>query len=141
MSCHDNHRTKEHHPPRIRVSIRAFDASNIATELWDSNQNKTRDYAGSWAKWCPPTVANGYVYLPTFDKVLNVYGLLATAGGLVFFGEDSGAFAALDAKTGKLLWYFQTNQLWKASPMTYVVNGKQYVAVAAGSNIVSFALP
>jgi alcohol dehydrogenase (cytochrome c) len=68
-------------------------------------------------------------------------GVLSTAGGLVFFGEDSGAFTALDAKTGELLWYFQTNQLWKASPMTYIARGKQYVAVAAGSNIISFALP
>jgi len=54
-------------------------------------------------------------------------GVLSTAGGLVFFGEDSGAFTALDASTGKLLWYFQTNQLWKASPMTYMANGKQYM--------------
>ena len=68
-------------------------------------------------------------------------GVLSTAGGLVFFGEDSGAFASLDARTGKLLWYFQTGQLWKASPMTYLARGKQYVAVAAGSNIISFALP
>jgi len=66
---------------------------------------------------------------------------LSTAGGLVFFGEDSGAFTALDASTGKLLWYFQTNQLWKASPMTYMANGKQYIAVASGSNVIAFSLP
>jgi alcohol dehydrogenase (cytochrome c) len=40
-----------------------------------------------------------------------------------------------------MLWYLQTNQPWKASPMTYLANGKQYLAVAAGSNIISFALP
>ena len=67
-------------------------------------------------------------------------GTLSTAGGLVFFGDDSGAFAAADAKTGKPLWSFQTNQLWKASPMTYVFDGKQHIAVAAGPNILSFAL-
>ena len=66
---------------------------------------------------------------------------MSTAGGLVFFGEDSGAFTALDARTGKLLWYFQTNQLWKASPMTYMANGKQYIAVASGSNVIAFSLP
>jgi len=38
------------------------------------------------------------------------------------------------------LWRFQTNQNWKASPMTYVFDGKQYVAVASGSNIISFGL-
>ncbi len=68
-------------------------------------------------------------------------GVLSTAGGVVFFGEDSGAFAAVDAKTGKLLWHFQTSELWKASPMTYLAGGKQYVAVAAGSNILAFGLP
>ncbi len=68
-------------------------------------------------------------------------GVLSTAGGLVFFGEDSGAFAAVDAKTGTLLWHFQTNELWKASPMTYLAGGKQYVAIAAGANVLAFALP
>ena len=78
---------------------------------------------------------------PEIGNAVTWGGVLSTAGGLVFFGEDSGAFAALDARTGKLLWYFQTNQLWKASPMTYLAHGKQYVAVAAGSNIISFGLP
>ena len=67
-------------------------------------------------------------------------GVLATAGGVVFFGDDSGAFAAVDSATGRRLWQFQTNVLWKASPMTYVFDGRQYVAVAAGGSILSFAL-
>ncbi len=67
-------------------------------------------------------------------------GTLATAGGIVIFGEDSGALAAADAVSGQPLWRFQTNQNWKASPMTYVFDGKQYVAVASGSNIISFGL-
>jgi alcohol dehydrogenase (cytochrome c) len=68
-------------------------------------------------------------------------GVLSTAGGLVFFGDDSGAFAAADARTGKPLWHFHTSQTWKASPLTYMAGGKQYVAVAAGSNILAFGLP
>jgi alcohol dehydrogenase (cytochrome c) len=68
-------------------------------------------------------------------------GVLSTDGGLVFYCEDSGAFAAADAKTGKHLWYFHTNQSWKASPMTYSVDGKQFVAVAAGNQVLAFALP
>ena len=67
-------------------------------------------------------------------------GTLATAGGLVFFGDDSGAFAAADAASGARLWQFQTNVLWKASPMTYAFDGRQYIAVAAGSSILAFAL-
>jgi alcohol dehydrogenase (cytochrome c) len=79
--------------------------------------------------------------IPQTGEARSWGGVLSTAGGVVFFCEDSGAFAAADAKTGKLLWHFQTNELWKASPMTYLAGGKQYVAVAAGSNVFAFALP
>jgi PQQ-dependent dehydrogenase (methanol/ethanol family) len=68
-------------------------------------------------------------------------GVLSTAGGVVFFGDDNGALAAVDAKTGMTLWHFHTNEAWRASPMTYMVGGKQYVAVASGSNIIAFGLP
>jgi len=68
-------------------------------------------------------------------------GLLATAGGLVFYGDPNGAFAAADQRTGKTLWHFPTNVLMKASPMTFMVDGKQYVATVAGPNIVCFGLP
>ena len=67
-------------------------------------------------------------------------GVLSTAGGLVFFGEDSGAFAALDAESGEPLWHFQANQDWKASPMTYMLGGRQYIAIASGLGFWSFAL-
>ena len=59
----------------------------------------------------------------------------------VIIGTSSGGFAAVDAKTGKYLWHFEANQPWKASPMTYMVNGRQYVAIASGASILSFALP
>ena len=68
-------------------------------------------------------------------------GALSTASGLVFFGENSGAFMAADAANGKVLWQFPANYTWKSSPMTYMFDNKQYVAVAAGSDIVAFALP
>ncbi len=68
-------------------------------------------------------------------------GVLSTAGGLIFFCDDAGAYAAADAKSGKLLWHFYTNQPWYASPMTYAVDGKQFTAVSAGSAVISFALP
>ncbi|HYR85743.1 MAG TPA: PQQ-binding-like beta-propeller repeat protein [Terriglobia bacterium] len=68
-------------------------------------------------------------------------GVISTASGLVFFGENSGAFMAADAATGKVLWEFPTNQTWKASPMTYVFDNKQYIAIAAGQSIMAFALP
>ena len=68
-------------------------------------------------------------------------GTMTTAGGLVFFGDDSGSLEAVDAASGKSLWHFNTGQDISASPMTYAVDGKQYVAIAAGSDVFSFALP
>jgi alcohol dehydrogenase (cytochrome c) len=68
-------------------------------------------------------------------------GLLSTAGGLVFAGDGEGYLFALDARTGKVLWRFQTGGSVSASPITYLLDGKQYVAVAAGAAIMTFALP
>jgi alcohol dehydrogenase (cytochrome c) len=68
-------------------------------------------------------------------------GTLTTAGGLVFFGDDAGTFEAVDAETGQPLWHFNTGQSFYASPMTYSMNGIQYVAICAGSDLFSFALP
>ena len=50
-------------------------------------------------------------------------GVLSTDGDVVFFGENSGAFAALDARSGEPVWHRQINQEWRASPMTYIVGG------------------
>lgn len=61
-----------------------------------------------------------------------VGGMLATAGGLVFAGEAAGKFDAMDAQTGRVLWQFQTGAGVNAAPMTYQVEGRQYVAVASG---------
>jgi PQQ-dependent dehydrogenase (methanol/ethanol family) len=70
----------------------------------------------------------------------NYSGVLSTAGGLLFYGESGGTFAAADAATGKTLWHFPTGQAWKASPMTYLVKGRQHVAIAAGGSVLAFAL-
>ncbi len=71
---------------------------------------------------------------------LNYSGAMATAGGVVFFGETSGAIAAVAASDGSYLWHFEANQAIKGSPMTYTIDGRQYVAIAAGSNILAFTL-
>lgn len=67
-------------------------------------------------------------------------GVMATAGGLVFYSDPNGAFAAADEKTGKPLWHVPTNVLMKASPMTFAVDGKQFIATVAGPNILVFGL-
>jgi PQQ-dependent dehydrogenase (methanol/ethanol family) len=67
-------------------------------------------------------------------------GVLATAGGLVFYGQPNGGFAAVTQRDGKTLWQFPTNVRMKASPITFAVRGNQYVAIAAGPNILCFGL-
>jgi alcohol dehydrogenase (cytochrome c) len=68
-------------------------------------------------------------------------GTLTTAGGLVFFGDDSESLEAVDGSTGRSLWHFNTGQMIRASPMTYAADGMQFVAIAAGSDLFSFSLP
>jgi len=67
-------------------------------------------------------------------------GVLATAGGIIFYGKPNGAFEAVNERDGKLLWRFETNVAMKASPITFEVGGRQYIAVAAGPNILCFGL-
>jgi glucose dehydrogenase len=61
-------------------------------------------------------------------------GTLATAGGLVFAGEGNGWFRAYNATNGEKLWQFQCGAGVNAPPVSYAVNGTQYIAVAAGGN-------
>ena len=67
-------------------------------------------------------------------------GLLSTATGLVFAGDQS-RFFALDAKSGAGLWSVETGGNINAAPVSYAANGEQYVIIAAGSNLIAFALP
>jgi alcohol dehydrogenase (cytochrome c) len=67
-------------------------------------------------------------------------GTVATAGGLVFFGDDDGHLVAVDAATGKDLWHYNMGQLLTASPITFSVHGKQYVSMAAGTDVFTFGL-
>ena len=68
-------------------------------------------------------------------------GVLSTAGGLVFTGDAEGNFIALEAGSSKALWHFQCGASVYSSPMSFAIDGKQYVAVAAGSALFTFGLP
>jgi PQQ-dependent dehydrogenase (methanol/ethanol family) len=110
---------------------------------------------GSWKKE-PPKEEPGMKYLRALDietgKVVwekpqigptegkRCAGVLATAGGLLFYGDPNGDFVALDERDGKTLWHFPANTENKASPMTFTVDGKQFIAIAIGPNIVCFGL-
>jgi alcohol dehydrogenase (cytochrome c) len=78
---------------------------------------------------------------PQVGASVSSGGTLTTATDLVFFGDDSGAFAAADAVSGKTLWTFETGTNWKASPMTYQFDGRELIGVAAGGSILAFGLP
>ena len=68
-------------------------------------------------------------------------GVIATRGGLVFAATAEGQFLALDAASGKSLWNFRTGGPISASPISYSVDGKQYIAISAGNMVYAFALP
>ncbi len=71
----------------------------------------------------------------------RVAGILGTAGGLLFYGDPSGYLVAADERNGKTLWRIPLNATIKTSPMTYAVDGEQFITLAVGSNIMTFGLP
>jgi len=71
---------------------------------------------------------------------IGLGGGLLSAGGLVFSGELNGQFIAYDAKTGKTMWHFNTGQSINSQPMSYAVEGKQYIGLSTGADIFSFGL-
>jgi alcohol dehydrogenase (cytochrome c) len=67
-------------------------------------------------------------------------GTVSTAGGLVFYGDDDGQLIAVDARQGRQLWHYYMGQALTASPMTFQADGKQYVTIAAATDVFTFGL-
>jgi alcohol dehydrogenase (cytochrome c) len=132
--------------------IQTFEKCSIYTKSDAGEWESQKSYLGGTQRTGPdPTpqrvlkaidIASGAIKweLPQYGPAYSWGGTLSTAGGLVIVGEDGGALMAVDAVTGKPLWSFPTNQTWKASPMTYMFDGKQFIAVAAGPNIIALSL-
>ncbi|HEU4642192.1 MAG TPA: PQQ-binding-like beta-propeller repeat protein [Gemmatimonadaceae bacterium] len=76
----------------------------------------------------------------TSERMLGT-GSLATAGGLVFYGEQQGVLHAADARTGAVLWSMRVGGQVRAPPITYAVDGRQYVAIATSGALFAFTLP
>ncbi len=102
-------------------SHRAVNISNLFTEDGMRGALKAIDPLTGKAKW------------ETKFKSPNWAGTLVTAGGLVFTGELTGEFIAVDSDTGKILWHFQTPSGIIGQPITWERDGKQYVTVASGT--------
>jgi alcohol dehydrogenase (cytochrome c) len=118
------------------------------TEAWEAG----RGYAGGSQRSAPGETAQQFVRaidirtgniaweMPETGNAGSWGGILAFSTGVGFLGADGGMFTAFDTATGKVLWQFQANAEFRASPMTYVFDHKQYVAIAAGSNIIAFGV-
>ena len=152
MEGASNWMSTAYHPGTGLFYLAALEKCNVFSknaEWWKQGQS----FYGGSARPVPAETPRKYLRAidPQTGKIAWEYeqtgpgeawgGLLATAGGLVFVGDDDGSFGALDAKSGKRLWHFPLNARWHASPMTYAVDGRQYVAVAANASIIAFGLP
>ncbi|HET7622785.1 MAG TPA: PQQ-dependent dehydrogenase, methanol/ethanol family [Gemmatimonadaceae bacterium] len=74
------------------------------------------------------------------EKRMLGTGTMTTAGGLLFYGEQQGVFNAADAETGKILWTARTGGRVRAPPITWEMDGRQYVAIAAGEALFAYVL-
>jgi alcohol dehydrogenase (cytochrome c) len=103
-------------------------------KLWLGGAFKTIPGEKQWGRLAAVNLDTGkMVWNADTDQPL-MGGVLATAGNLVFTGEGNGHFNAYDARNGKKLWSFQCGAGVNAPAVSYEVDGKQYIAVAAGGN-------
>ena len=74
--------------------------------------------------------------------ISSLAGVMSTASGVVFAGDQEGFFNAFESKTGKKLWSYRTGSpIWGGAGMTYMLDGRQYVLIPSGNTLVAFALP
>jgi PQQ-dependent dehydrogenase (methanol/ethanol family) len=104
------------------------------SKLWLGGAFKTIPSEQQWGRLVAVNVDTGKVAWGVKTDQPLIGGVLATAGNLVFNGEANGLFRAFDATNGKELWRFRAGAGVNAPAVSYMVNGKQYVAVAAGGN-------
>jgi len=103
-------------------------------KLWLGGAFKTIPSEQQWGRLVAVNVDTGKVAWGVKTDQPLIGGVLATAGNLVFNGEANGWFKAFDATNGKELWKFNAGAGVNAPAVSYMVNGKQYIAVAAGGN-------
>ena len=103
-------------------------------KLWLGGAFKTIPGEEQWGRLVAVNMDTGKVAWGVKTPQPLIGGVLATAGGLVFNGEGNGWFKAFDSKTGKELWKYYCGAGVNAPAVSYMVNGKQYIAVAAGGN-------
>ncbi len=133
--------------------LHAYDAQNVTNELWNSEQLSVRDRVGNFAKFVPPTVANGKVYIATFSGQLNVYGLLppsppvivqqVPASSAILYAGDELNLSVSVVGTAPLFyqWYFNsTNVISGATGATFTVTNLQFANTGTYDCVVSNGL-
>jgi alcohol dehydrogenase (cytochrome c) len=139
-------------PATGRYMVQTFEKCSIfatrPTEEWQAG----RGYAGGSQRLVPDekpreilraidvTTGNVVWEFPETGAANSWGGTLGFATGVLFFCEDGGMLTAMDTRKVEPLWRFQTSAQLKASPMTYVFDGKQFIALNAGQNIIAFRL-
>jgi alcohol dehydrogenase (cytochrome c) len=103
-------------------------------KLWLGGAFKVIPSEKQWGRLAAVNIDTGKMAWKFDTEQPLIGGVLATAGNLVFNGEGNGLFRAFDARTGKKLWEYQCGAGVNAPAVSYMVGGKQYVAVAAGGN-------
>jgi len=103
-------------------------------KLWLGGAFKVIENEKQWGRLSAVDYNTGKVAWKFDTEQPLIGGALATAGGLVFYGEGNGLFRALDAKSGKLLWQHNCGAGANAMPVSYSVGGTQYVAMGCGGN-------
>ena len=103
-------------------------------KLWLGGAFKTIPGEEQWGRLVAVNMDTGKIAWGVKTPQPLIGGVLATAGGLVFNGEGNGWFKAFDSRTGKELWKYQCGAGVNSPAVSYMVNGKQYIAVAAGGN-------
>jgi alcohol dehydrogenase (cytochrome c) len=101
--------------------------------LWSQHVLKAIDYRTGQERWRHEYTGKG-------AGGLGGQGILTTEGRLLFSGDPSGNLIAFDPENGKILWHFKMNESLSNGPMTYELNGKQYLVVGAGDTLYAFAL-
>ncbi|HEV2248043.1 MAG TPA: acido-empty-quinoprotein group A [Terriglobia bacterium] len=98
--------------------------------LWDDTATRAIDYKTGKIAWTHE-----------LGRGSSSAGNLSTAGRLLFTADNAGNLLALDPATGKTLWHLNAGGSMENSPMTYILDGRQYVVVAAQDRLMAFALP
>lgn len=100
---------------------------------WGGGPGITQAEEGAYGNLVAIDATTGAISWRYKDKYPFFGGALATAGGLVFSGNQEGYALALDAENGKLLWKFQTGSAIRGQPVTWQMDGRQYVAIGSGA--------